>query len=319
MNIIEAARRSLQDSSSSSSSKRPDSPSSSSQDWCPVLPAARDVLPAVLVHTQGVSKAVGWLQLQQQGPEDTSLKQQQGRGKKKAASGGASLAPAAERNKLYHLSIQAVNNFLAAALAVSKAAKEAGNQSRAVAASKEALQAANEVLLFPLAAAQLAASGAKAPMSSSSSRSSSLLPDVTSYSLLIALHGAAGEFQSVSDLVMAAVRGNLPLGKQQQQHEVWSPGAVEVVLSAAAGVWLAAGAADVAVSLLDGLLVTGGAHITQPTLAATLLEAADKGQEQVWQGASSKPLDISNERTPDICIWQGSVSGVLNAVNFCPF
>jgi hypothetical protein len=183
-----------------------------------------------------------------------------------------------------------VNNFLAAALAVSKAAKEAGDQSRAVAASKEAVQAANEVLLFPLAAAQLAASGAKAPMSSSSSRSSSLLPDVTSYSLLIALYGAAGEFQRVADLVMAAVRGNLPLGKEPQQqeenvsqHEVWSPPAVEVVLSAAAGVWLAAGAADVAVSLLDGLLVTGGAHITQPTLAATLLEAADKGQEQVGE------------------------------------
>jgi hypothetical protein len=107
MNIIEAARRSLQD-SSSSSSKRPGSPSSSSQDWCPVLPAARDVLPAVLVHTQGVSKAVGWLQLQQQGPEDTSLKQQPGRGKKKAASAGVSpdFTPAAESRKPDHVRIQ---------------------------------------------------------------------------------------------------------------------------------------------------------------------------------------------------------------------
>jgi hypothetical protein len=45
-------------------------------------------------------------------------------------------------------------------------------------------------------------------------------------------------------------------------------------------VWLAAGAADVAVSLLDGLLVTGGSHITQPTLAAAMLEAGGE-QEQV--------------------------------------
>jgi hypothetical protein len=45
-------------------------------------------------------------------------------------------------------------------------------------------------------------------------------------------------------------------------------------------VWLAAGAADVAVSLLDGLLVTGGSHITQPTLAAAILEAASAGGEE---------------------------------------
>jgi hypothetical protein len=45
-------------------------------------------------------------------------------------------------------------------------------------------------------------------------------------------------------------------------------------------VWLAAGAADVAVSLLDGLLVTGGSHITQPTLAAAMLEATSGGGEE---------------------------------------
>jgi hypothetical protein len=118
---------------------------------------------------------------------------------------------------------------------------------------------------------------------------------VTSYSLLIALHGAAGELLSVSDLVMAAVRRQLPLGghhHHQQQHqdddEVCSPPAVEVLLSAAAGVWLAAGAADVAVSLLDGLLVTRGSHITQPTLAAAMLEAASRGCEEVsWEARNS--------------------------------
>ena len=254
-------------------------------DWCPVLPAARDVLPAVMVHTEGVGKALQWLKEQYQAA--TSSTQQQPAGGKGRRKGGVSATPAGDRQQ--QLSVDAVNGFLNAALELSAAAKGAGDMSEAAGIAKEVVHAANEWFNYPVAAAHLVAAGQYKPggsSSSSSSSSGSLLPNVTSYSLLLNLHGAAGEFQCVSDLVMAAVRGQLPLGgqQQQQQTEVWSPPAVEVLLSAAADVWLAAGAADVAVSLLDGLLVAGGRDITQQTLAAAMLEAADKGQEQVRKG-----------------------------------
>ena len=279
--MVESARRIMQDAKSSSSSNRSGSPSSSGQDWCPVLPAARDVLPAVLVHTRGMRKAVEWLQQQQQPPSNSMQPLQTSSKSKKrgAAAAVTSTGATLDSDKRRQLSIEEVNGFLHAALEV---AQGSGNNSVAAAIAKEAVQAANELFNYPLAAAQLPKSGAGGSSSSSSFSSGSLLPNATSYCLLLSLHGAAGEFQSVSDLVMAAVRGQLPLGgqQQQQQHEVWSPPAVEVLLSAAADVWLAAGAPDLAVSLLDGLLVAGGRDITQPTLAAAMLEAAGKGDEE---------------------------------------
>jgi hypothetical protein len=243
----------------------------------------------VLVHTQGVSKAVEWLhQQKQQASSETQLLSP--KGKRKGAAAVTSTAAPLGRSE-QQLSVTAVNGFLEAALNVAGAVKDSGDSSRAVALAKEAVQAANELFNFPLAAAQLAAAGAQRKGGVTATAGGySLTPNVTSYSLLIALHGAAGELLSVSDLVMAAVRRKLPLGgghhhqQQQDDHEVWSPPAAEVLLSAAAGVWLAAGAADVAVSLLDGLLLTGGSHITQPTLAAAMLEAASGGGEEVsWE------------------------------------
>jgi hypothetical protein len=230
-----------------------------------------------------------WLQQpKQQASSENQLVNPKGR--RKGAAATASTTAPAERST-QQLSVTAVNGFLEAALQVAGAVNESGDSSRAVALAKEAVQAANELFNFPLAAAQLAAAGAqKKGGVTATAGGYSLIPNVTSYSLLIALHGAAGELLSVSDLVMAAVRRQLPLGgdhhhhhhqqHQQDDHEVWSPPAVEVLLSAAAGVWLAAGAADVAVSLLDGLLVTGGSLITQPTLAAAMLEAASAGGEE---------------------------------------
>jgi hypothetical protein len=160
MYIIEAGRRALQDNSSSiSSSKRPGSPSNSPQDWCPVLPAARDVLPAVLVHTQGVSKAVEWLQQQKQ-PTSSETQLVSLKAKSKGAAATPSTAAPAERNA-QQLSVTAMNGFLEAALQVAGAVNESGDSSRAVALAKEAVQAANELFNFPLAAAQLAAAGAQ--------------------------------------------------------------------------------------------------------------------------------------------------------------
>ena len=231
------------------------------------------------MHTEGVGKALQWLKEQYQ-PATGSTQQQSagGKGRKKGTTGGA--AAASEVHRPQHLSVNAVNWFLNASLELSVAAKGAGDSSEAAGIAKKVLQAANELFNYPLAAAQLVAAGGTG--GSSRSTSSALLPNAASYPLLLRLHGAAGEFQCVSDLVMAAVRGQLPLGgQQQQQHEEWSPPAVEVLLSAAADVWLAADAADVAVSLLDGLLVAGGTDITQPLLAAAMLEGADKEQEQV--------------------------------------
>jgi hypothetical protein len=239
----------------------------------------------VLVHTQGVSKAVEWLHQQKhQASSETQLLSL--KGKRKGAAATASTAAPAKK-EAQQLSVTAVNGFLDTALKAAGAGKESGDSSRAVALAKEAVQAANELFNFPLAAAQLATGGAQRTRGVTSTAGGySLTPNVTSYSLLIALHGAAGELLSVSDLVMAAVRRQLPLGvchhhqQHQDDHEVWSPPAVEVLLSAAADMWLAAGAADVAVSLLDGLLVTGGSHITQPILAAAMLEATSGGCEE---------------------------------------
>ena len=277
LNVVESGRRIMVDSGSSSSNKRFSSPRTSAQDWCPVLPAARDVLPAALVHTQGVGKAVEWLQ--QQVPRGTmGREQQQGKGKNKGVAADRGTSP--DRLKPHPVSVTTVNNFLAAAAAESvREAEDSNDISTAAAIVKEAVEAANELFNYPLAAAQLVAGGDNKQGGGGSS--GFLLPNATSYSLLISLHGAAGDLQCVVDLVMAAVRGQLPLGGQQQQHEVWSPPAVEVLLSAAADVWLAAGAPDVAVSLLDGLLVAGGRDITQPTLALAMLDAADEGEEQV--------------------------------------
>ena len=72
----------------------------------------------------------------------------------------------------------------------------------------------------------------------------------------------------------------------------WVGSALQQVLAAAAGVWRDAGCGDVAILMLDGLLVAGEKQLDHPGLAAEVMQAANMGD---------KEYEVS---TADVNVWR---------------
>jgi hypothetical protein len=103
-----------------------------------------------------------------------------------------------------------------------------------------------------------------------------LVPDTASWGCLVQLYGVLGQWRQVSDVVLAAVRQQLPgVGKD----------GVEAVLAGAAAALMAAGRHTAAVQLLDGLVAAGVTAVSHPELAQQLVEAADQSTDAEQVGA----------------------------------
>ena len=277
--------------------------------WVPVLPAARHVLPAVMVHTQGVTKAAELLLEEHSRAAQQLTAAAAGRSKGGTATTAAAAAAAGGATIL---SLPAINSFLAASLAVASAIE--ASAAKAIAA--EALETANVLFKYPL----LAAAGA---VGGTLRTAQQLLPDAESYASMVGLYGIAGQYQQVADVILGVVRQQLPCAAaatcryQQQQLPVvsgslphhlqdtsrismkslsdssssklavmgnqsrgpWRSEGLQVVLAAAAKAWWAAGCPDVAVAMVDALAVAGVREMTHPGFAMVMLELAEQDEK----------------------------------------
>uniref|UniRef100_A0A383W2K9 Uncharacterized protein n=1 Tax=Tetradesmus obliquus TaxID=3088 RepID=A0A383W2K9_TETOB len=213
-------------------------------EWVPLLPEARAVLLAALVHEQqgsplqGISHAVqllsqaagqaraAWVQQQQQqqqpsqpqGKAGKQQKQQQGKasGSKQAAkttsSSTSSELAGADYTQL--LTLPVLQALLAACVdAVTDEQGEVADEAAAAAAGNAVADLMSLLLgrslLQLLDQRQQQQQQGPAP----SSLPALVLPDAQAWSLLVRLLGAAGRYSWVAGLVSAATRGQLPLAE----------------------------------------------------------------------------------------------------------
>uniref|UniRef100_A0A383VBQ2 Uncharacterized protein n=1 Tax=Tetradesmus obliquus TaxID=3088 RepID=A0A383VBQ2_TETOB len=273
--------------SSSGSKKQAGKPQQQQQAWLPILLAAHAALPAVLVHSEGVEKTAHLLlrefeEWQAQQPAAATAaaagrKQQKGPRQASAAAAapaGVSVSmSAADLPPL--LALPALNSFFAAAVDVARAARDDDEEAAAAAA------AAAVTLAEAVYARQLLQ--VKAGINSSMGSEQPLAPDAQTYALLAQVYAAAGQYKTVSSIVMAAVRHQLPLPAPPSSSNSSSSRseALQAVLSGAAAAWLAAGHAAVVPLLLDGLAAAGGRQLSHPGLAAAVLQAANDDLEGI--------------------------------------
>jgi hypothetical protein len=265
------------------------------QSWVPILPAARAALPAVLIHTEGVSKTAAMLLHQyeewqaQQPAVATAAGRKQQKSTKQAAPPQSNAAAAAAADLPLLLWLPVLSSFFAAAADVANAAA-AYDEDAAAEAAADAVRVAE--VLFARQLLQV-----KTGLAASSEQQQPLLaPDAETYAALAQVNCAAGQYKTVASIVMAAVRHQLPLAaapnSSNNRGEV-----VQTVLAGAAAAWLSAGRAAVVPWLLDGLVASGQVSLSHPGLAAAVLDAADDdlevrgGGQGSWQSCvrSSKP------------------------------
>jgi hypothetical protein len=129
------------------------------------------------------------------------------------------------------------------------------------------VQVAGEICKQQLVAVSMGAAGAELM---SAAAASSLILDATSWGCLAQLHGVLGQWKHVSNIVLAAVRAQLPSV---------DAGGLQVVLAGAAAALNAAGQHVAAVQLLDGLVAAGVSAVTHAGLAQQLVDAADNSSE----------------------------------------
>jgi hypothetical protein len=155
-------------------------------------------------------------------------------------------------------------------------------------------------LMGQLMGQQLPLLGNKASNSSSSEDASAALvvPDASTYVLLVRLFGAAGQYDRVAGLISAALRGQLPLATRSDapassssRAGSWPAAALQVVLAAAVGVWAAAGRPGLALAMLDGLPAAEVATLDSPQLAAALLAVVNDQVSSVCDCACSCACD----------------------------
>jgi hypothetical protein len=251
------------------------------------------------VHTEGVTKIAALLlhvyedwQGQQPAAAAAAAGRKQLKGTKQAAPAPRSAVTAeAAADVPSLLAISVMNNFFAAAADVARAAA-ADDEEAAEAAAADAVRVAE--VLFTRQLLQV-----KTDLTNNSSSSGEqqplLSPDAQTYAALAQLYGAAGQYKTLTSIVMAAVRHQLPLAatriSSSSRAEV-----VQTVLSGAAGAWLSAGRAAVVPCLLDGLVASGQGSLSHPGLAAAVLAAADddlevRGGGYTWQAALLQPRD----------------------------
>jgi hypothetical protein len=113
--------------------------------------------------------------------------------------------------------------------------------------------------------------------------------------LLVRLFGAAGQYDRVAGLVAAALRGQLPLAStanssssSSSEAGSWPAAALQGVLAAAVGVWVAGGRPGLGLAMLDGLPAAGLRRLDCPQLAAALLALVD---EQVGGGSTGSAAE----------------------------
>jgi hypothetical protein len=268
----------------SSGSKRQSS--KQQQSWVPLLPAARAALPAVLVHTEGVSKTAAMLlhqyeewQAQQPAPAAAAGRKQQKATKQAASSQRNTVAAGAAADLQPLLSLPALNSFFAAAADVANAAAD-DDEDAAAEAAADAVRVAE--VLFARQLLQV-----KTGLATSSEQHHPLLaPNAQTYAALAQLYGAAGQYKTVGSIVMAAVRHQLPFTAAPNSSSS-SGKVVQTVLAGAAAAWLSAGRAAVVPWLLDGLVASGLVSLSHPGLAAAVLAAADDDLEVRGGGLGS--------------------------------
>jgi hypothetical protein len=207
------------------------------------------------------------------------------------------------------LSTSEVNGFLSAALHISQKQKESGAASESGAAAAQAFQVAMQLFSYPLAAAQGLGPAPTTLSATDAAAAERRCPDALSYALMVQLAAMAGQYEQVTEVVLGAVGKVLPVqarqGQQQQQQRlevlldphsggsgadssrvkqgsgcVWDGVALQEVLAAAAGVWRSAGCGDVAIMMLDGLMVAGQEQLVHPGLAAEVIQAANMGDKE---------------------------------------
>jgi hypothetical protein len=261
------------------------------QPWVPFLPAARAALPAVLVHTEGVSKTAAMLlhqyeEWQAQQPAAAAAGRKQQKNTKQAAPAPSNTATAGAAADLPPLlSLPVLNSFFTAAADVANAAAAAAaaaaadDEDAAAEAAADAVRVAE--VLFARQLLQV-----KTGLATGSEHQPLLSPDAQTYAALAQLYSAAGQYKTIASIVTAAVRQQLPLAAAPNSSS--SRGEmVQTVLAGAAAAWLSAGSAALVPWLLDGVVASGQVSLSHPGLAAALLAAADDELE-VRQGQLAK-------------------------------
>jgi hypothetical protein len=281
--VIHSADKILTTSTGNTSGKRQSS--KQQQSWVPLLPAACAALPAVLVHTAGVSKTAAMLlhQYEEWQAQQPAVAAAAGRKQQKVtkqATPAQSNAGAAAAELPCMLTLPVLNCFFAAAADLARAAA-ADDEDAAAEAAADAVGVAE--VLFARQLLQV-----KTGLAASSEQQQPLLaPDAQTYAALAQLYGAAGQYKTVANIVMAAVRHQLPLAAAPNNCSSSSSSSkgevLQTVLAGAAAAWLSAwlsaGCAAVVPWLLDGLAASGLVSLSHPGLAAAVLAAADDDLE----------------------------------------
>jgi hypothetical protein len=228
----------------------------------------------VLVHTEGV-EAAGQLLLrahaEQQGTQPVvgwagAAAKRKGKAQSSGSSSGREVAGAAAPSTL--LSLPVVNSFLSAAVSVAVSQQRGGSDDDAESAAQSAVQVAGELCKQQLVAVSMGAAGAQ--LMAAAAAMNSLILDATSWGCLVQLYGVLGQWKQVSNIVLAAVRAQLP---------GVDAGGLQVVLAGAAAALNAAGKHVAAVQLLDGLVAAGVTAVSHAGLAQQLVDAADNSSE----------------------------------------
>jgi hypothetical protein len=236
-------------------------------EWVPLLPEARVVLLAALVHEhernalQGIQHAVqllsqaatqarvAWVEKQQQQQSANSqqqskaaagkqAKQQQGKttggrqAARSAANASSSSANVSAADYTALLSLPELKALLATCIdAVTDEQGEVLDKSAALAAGNAAADLMSQLLgcsLLQMLDQQSQQGPATGAAPSSSSALPALVtPDAEAWALLVLLFGAAGRYKWVAGIVSAATRGQLPLATQGASHNTAAAAAAE--------------------------------------------------------------------------------------------
>uniref|UniRef100_A0A383WIR3 Uncharacterized protein n=1 Tax=Tetradesmus obliquus TaxID=3088 RepID=A0A383WIR3_TETOB len=325
---IVSSARTIQAGGKGSSSRSSRGSADVAPEWVPLLPEARAVLLAALVHEQqgsplqGISHAVqllsqaagqartAWVEQQQQpsqqqGKTGKQSKQQQGKasGSKQAAksTGSSSISEPAGADYTQLLTLPVLQALLAACVdAVTDEQGKVADEAAAAAAGNAVADLMS--LLLGRSLLQLVDQRQRQQQQGAapSSLPALVLPDAQAWSLLVQLLGAAGRYSWVAGLVSAAARGTLPLAECDTAAAAaaavagprrWSAGDLQCMLSAAAGVWLSAGCPGLVLAMLDALAAAGGSSLDNAQLAWAVTEATGGEGDVLYDGLAARLAD----------------------------
>jgi hypothetical protein len=292
---IVSSARTIKAGGKGSSSSRSRGSTEVQPEWVPLLPEARSVLLAALVHEhegsplQGIQHAVqllstaagqagtAWVE-QQQGKTGKQQKQQQSKASsskqaaKSTASSSSSDSASADYTPL--LTLPVLKALLASCVdAVTDEQSEVADEAAAAAAGNAIADLMSQLLGCNLL--QLLDHQQQQQAPAASPLPALVLPDAEAWTLLVRLFGAAGRYKWVAGLVSAAMKGQLPLAQPSTAAAAaaaggpsrWSAGDLQCVLAAAAAVWLSVRCPGLVLAMLDALAAAGGRWLDNAQLA----------------------------------------------------